>query len=259
LEISSSKGKPQILKISIITACYNNEQTIEDTLKSVQSQSYSNVEHIIIDGGSSDSTLEIIKEYPHISIVVSEPDQGIYDALNKGLALATGDVLGFLHSDDYFSDTEVLATINTAFETNSSLDCTFGDIRFIKENGDTLRYYSSKKWRPTQFRFGLMPAHTSFFAKKKIYDQHQFDLQFRIAGDFEQLIRIIYINKASYKYLPLVTTCMRPGGASTDGFKSNLTINKEILTACRLHGIRTNYLMIYSKYFKKIFEFIAKK
>jgi glycosyltransferase involved in cell wall biosynthesis len=246
------------MKITIITACFNNEATINDTLQSVVDQSHQHIEHLIVDGGSTDRTLEIVRSYEHVSKVLSEPDKGIYDALNKGLSMATGDVIGFLHSDDYFESQDVLAKINQEFDKEESLDCVFGDIRFIKKDGSTLRYYSSARWTPNKFKFGLMPAHTSFFARKHVYEQDRFDLNYSIAGDFEHLIRVLHIRKRRYKYLPIVTTAMRPGGASTDGVKSNLTINKEILEACKFHGIRTNYALIYSKYFRKVFEFTRK-
>lgn len=246
------------MKISIITACYNNEATIRDSLESVKNQDYTNIEHIIIDGGSSDNTVAIAQEYEHVAKIVSEKDKGIYDALNKGLKAATGDVIGFLHSDDFFADDSVISKIAQGFADNPESECVYGDIVFINEEGKVIRYYSSASWNPSKFRYGRMPAHTSFFAKREAYENEPFDLNFRIGGDFEQLIRILLVKKRPYTYLPLVTTHMRPGGASTDGFRSNLTINKEILEACRQHGIKTNYLLIYSKYFKKIFEFARK-
>lgn len=247
------------MKITIITACYNNESTIIDTLDSVANQTHTNIEHLIIDGGSKDRTMKIVRVYPHVKQAISEPDEGIYDALNKGLEMATGDIIGFLHSDDYFNSNEVLANISEAFENSEDLDCVFGDIRFVKNDGSTKRYYSSARWNPKKFRYGLMPAHTSFFARKRVYDQEKFDLNYEIAGDFEHLIRVFHKRKFKYKYLPLVTTAMRPGGASTDGIRSNITINQEILEACELHDIKTNYVMIYSKYFRKIFEYLPKR
>lgn len=246
------------MKVSIITACYNNESTITDALKSVASQSYDNIEHIVVDGASSDKTVALAKTFRHVSTILSEPDKGIYDALNKGLDLATGDVIGFLHSDDYFHDNDVVQKIVDEFEAKPQVDCVYGDIVFINSDKKVIRYYSSKQWTPNKFQYGRMPAHTSFFAKKKVYDKHHFDLSYRIAGDFEQLIRILYVDRTPYSYIELIATSMRLGGASTDGFRSNLTINKEILRACLKHGIKTNYFKIYSKYFKKVFEFLKK-
>ena len=214
----------------------------------------------MIEGNSKDNTLAILQgNSGRITKIVSEPDKGIYDALNKGIQHATGDVIGILHSDDMFFDADVLKEVARAFEEDPDLEATLGDIVFVNKTDldKTIRTYSSKKWRPGKFAWGFMPAHPSFFCKKDVYERlGGYKLNYRIASDYELLIRYLLINKVQYKYLPLITTKMRLGGVSTSGFKSLVLLNKEIKRACDENGIYTNYLMIYSKYFFKIFEFL---
>ncbi len=245
-----------MVKISIITACYNNEQTIKKTLESVASQTHDNIEHIIIDGKSTDKTLDIIAQFPHVSKIVSEKDEGIYDALNKGLKEATGDIIGFLHSDDTFMSKDVLTDVAKAFEQDNSIDGIYGDIQFVNETGKVVRHYSSKKFQFSDFAKGKMPAHTSFFARKKVYDAFPFDTNYRIAADFDQMLRVMTSGKFKINYVPLTTTKMLVGGASTRNIQARITINKEILQSCRTNGIKTSIWKVYSKYLKKVFEFI---
>ncbi|MBW4890096.1 glycosyltransferase [Mucilaginibacter sp. HMF5004] len=249
------------MKISVVTVVYNNAATIKDAITSVLAQDYANVEYIVIDGGSTDGTIDIIKSFgDKINIFVSEKDKGLYDAMNKGIKLATGDVVGTLNSDDFFYDSRVLTNIAKAF-VNESIDAVIGDIVFIKDGDENkvLRKYSSAKWQPSRFAWGYMPAHPSFFAKKYLFTSFgYYKTDYRIASDYELLIRFLFMNKINWKYIPLITTKMRPGGASTQGIKSILILNKEIARACRDNGIYSNYLMIYSKYIFKPFEFIFK-
>ena len=250
-----------ILKISIITVCFNSDKTIEKTILSVLSQTYNNIEYIIIDGKSMDNTVSIIQGYiKKIAKFISEPDKGIYDALNKGIAYATGDVIGILHSDDMFFDSNVLKNIANAFDEDGDLEATIGDIVFVNKTilNQVIRVYSSKKWNPGKFAWGYMPAHPSFFCRKKVYQRlGDYKLNYKIASDYELLIRYLLIQKIRYKYLPIITTKMRLGGVSTSGFKSLLLLNREIKQACTSNGINTNYIMIYFKYFFKIFEFLV--
>ena len=245
------------LKITIITATFNSEKHLRQTLISVSNQLYKNIEHIIIDGGSSDNTLSICKEFSHVTKIISEKDNGIYDALNKGLKIATGDIIGFLHSDDYLNNELVLLEIANQFHNNSNLDATISDIVFInKPENKIIRKYSSKNWSPKLFAWGKMPPHPAVFCKNSVYKNLFFDTSFKIAADYDILIKIFYKNRIKYKYLPLITTVMRFGGMSTKGLNSNLLINKEVLIACKNNNIYTNKFMLFSKYIFKIFELI---
>lgn len=243
------------LKISIITASYNNEATIRQTLQSVASQTYPHIEHIVVDGLSSDSTLTILRDFPHVASVISEKDKGIYDALNKGLKAATGDIIGFLHSDDVFAHSEIIARIAQEFETNPKLDGVYGDIVFVNTAGKEIRFYSSQDFKLADFSKGKMPAHTSFFARKEVYAAFPFNLDFKIAADFDQMLRAFYAHTYHFGYIPFCTTKMLTGGASTKNIQARITINKEILQSCKANGLKTNLFKVYSKYLTKIFEF----
>ena len=242
------------MKISIITVCFNNKSTIKNCLDSVSQQS-GEIEHIIIDGSSTDGTIDIIKIYPHVAFFNSEKDKGIYDALNKGLNAATGDIIGFLHSDDVFSSNTILKQVEAYFLNDSSIDAIYGDIQFVDKNGKKFRYYSSRKFKNHDFSKGKMPAHTSFFARKKVYDAYNFKLGYQIAADFDHLLRVFFSGKYNICYKPILTTYMLTGGASTKNIRSRITINKEILRSCRENGLKTNLVKVYSKYLQKIFEF----
>lgn len=245
------------MKISIITATYNSGSTLRDTIRSVLSQSYPDIEYIIVDGGSKDNTLEIVNEYKDkISKVISEPDKGIYDAMNKGICMATGDIVGILNSDDFFTSGNVVENIVKAFKSND-IDAVFGDIHFVKPDNlnKSVRYYSSSIFRPALFRFGFMPAHPSFYVKRTCYEKYGlYDLNYKIASDYDLLIRFLYVNKITYKYLNMDFVTMRVGGASTENVKSRVVLNKEIVRACRKYGIYTNLFILSLKYIYKIFE-----
>lgn len=250
------------MKISVITVTYNSCNTILDTIRSVVAQDYPSVEYIVVDGNSKDSTVEIIQQHSSaISMWVSEPDFGLYDAINKGIRMSTGDIVGILNSDDYFYDQHVLSRIAKAFETDVNLEATIGDIVFVKNTiGDqVIRRYSARSWNPSMFARGYMPPHPSFFVRRVLFEKLGFyRTDYKIAADYELLIRFLLNNKINWKYLPLITTKMRMGGASTKGIKSLITLNQEIYRACRENGVYTNYAMIYSKYLFKPFEFIFK-
>jgi len=249
------------LTISIITVCYNSVKTIESAVRSVISQDYPRVEYIVVDGGSTDGTLQAIEAYKdHISTLISEPDQGIYDAMNKGVRAAKGDVVGILNADDVFHDAGVLSKVAAGFR-KSDIEAVVGDIVFVKgDKGEkVLRRYSAKNWNPGKFSWGYMPPHPSFFAKKYLFEKYgYYKTDYHIAADYELLIRFLYLNKVKWKYLPITTTKMRMGGRSTSGLKSLFTLNREIARGCRENGLYSNYLMIYSKYLFKPFEFILK-
>ena len=248
-----------MLKISLITVSFNSAETIGDTIKSVLSQDYPNIEYIIVDGNSRDATIDIIKSFDgKISKWKSEPDKGIYDAMNKGLKMATGDVIGMINSDDMYSGTDIISRVAAQFE-DENIDAVFGDLIVVDPDNmqRVVRSYSSKNWRPDKFGRGFMPAHPTFFVRRKYYDTiGVFKTDYRIASDYELLIRFLYVHKLRYKYLPLTMVTMRKGGVSSSGLKSNVILNNEILRACRENGIKTNLPLIYLKYFVKVFELV---
>lgn len=249
-------------RISLITVSYNSNKTISDTINSVLSQTYPNIEYIIVDGGSTDGSVEVVRSFgTKISKFISEPDKGIYDAINKGIRLATGEIIGILNSDDFFYDKNVIQNIADAF-AQGDVDAVYGDVFFVDKNNlsSVKRYYSSGSFKPGKFKFGFMPAHPSFFCRRELFEKFGYYKEdYKIGADFELLLRFMLINKIKYKYLDIVTTVMRTGGASNKSFKSNLALNKEILRACKENGVKTNYFNIYSKYFLKIFEFVGKR
>ncbi len=245
------------MKISLITVSYNSAATIKDTIESIRSQDYKNIEYIVADGNSTDGTVEIIKSYASfISKWVSEPDKGIYDAMNKAIRMATGEVVGILNSDDFYSATTIVSQVATAFE-DPSLDAVFGDLVFVDSRNlkKIVRSYSSAKWRPEKFAKGFMPAHPTFFVRRKHYEQiGLFKIDYKIAADYELLIRFLYVHQIKYRYLPLNMVTMRKGGVSSNGIRSNIVLNNEIIRGCRENGIPTNIFNVYPKYFIKLFE-----
>lgn len=244
------------IKFTIITATYNSAKYLRQTLTSVCTQNYKNIEHIIIDGGSTDDTLLICNEFNHISKIISEKDNGIYDALNKGLTFATGDIIGFLHSDDFFYNQDVILNIANQFNYDNQLDATISDIVFINKNENKIiRKYSAKNWSPKLFAWGKMPPHPAVFCRSSVYNNLFFDTSFKIAADYDMLIKIFYNTRIKYIYLPLITTVMRFGGISTKGLSSNFLINTEVYMACKKNNIYTNKLMLITKYIFKFFEF----
>ncbi|HBO26217.1 glycosyltransferase family 2 protein [Culturomica sp.] len=246
--------------ISVITPTYNSAQTLTDTLKSVLSQTYQDIEYIIIDGGSDEKTPEIIKQYkPLFGSRLQwyrEKDKGLYDAMNKGIRMATGDVVGILNSDDFFTSNDVLTRIAEEFDKNE-IDAVYGDIHFVNPGNlqKCVRYYSSSIFRPALFRFGFMPAHPSFYVKRECYEKYGlYALNYKIAADYDLLIRFLYVNRIKYKYIKMDFVTMRTGGVSTTGIKSRIILNREIVKACRKYGIYTNLFFLTFKYFYKIFE-----
>lgn len=251
------------MKISIITVSFNSSSTIKDTIESVLSQTYNDIEYIIVDGNSTDNTVEIIKSYePQFKgrlRWISEPDKGLYDAMNKGIRMATGDVIGIINSDDFYHRKDVLSQVAEAFYSEKNIQCVYGDVRFIHPNNldKTVRYYAAKNFQPKRFRFGFMPPHPTFFTYKSNFDKFgYYQIDYKIAADYELLIRFLYKNKLRYKYLHLDMLKMRMGGTSTSSLKSNYILNKEIVRACKENGIYTNMPLLMLKYFVKIWELI---
>ena len=244
------------MKVSIITVVLNNAEYIEECIQSVISQDYENIEYIVIDGGSTDGTIDNIKKYAgKINLWISEPDKGIYDAINKGIGMSGGDIIGILHSDDLYYDKRVISNIVDAFSKN--VDSVYADLVYVKRDNPekVVRYYDSSIFQISKFAYGWMPAHPTFFAKKNIYDKYgSYKADYVIAADYELLVRFYAKFGISHSYLPKVIVKMRSGGVSTRNVKSNIILNREIIRACRENGIETNIIKVYSKYFVKLFE-----
>lgn len=247
------------MTISIITVSYNSKGTIKDTIDSVLSQVYKDIEYIIVDGASTDGTVDIIRFYKNrVSKFISEKDHGIYDAMNKGIRLATGDIVGMLNSDDVYLDDDIISTVAEQFKTKK-VDSIFADLVYV--NGDNLqkvvRYYSSADFEPGKFAYGWMPAHPTFFAKRQVYEKYGlFKTDYKIASDYEMLVRLLARHKISYNYIPKILVKMRTGGLSTRNLKSNWILNKEIVRACAENGVTTNIVKVLSKYPTKVFQLI---
>ncbi len=248
------------MKISIITATYNSGSTLRDTIESVLNQTHKDIEYIIVDGVSKDNTLVIAREYESRfegkMRIISEPDKGIYDAMNKGVAAATGDVVGILNSDDFYTSKNVLAKINDSFNQNE-VDAVYGDIHFVDDDNldKCVRYYSSKSFKPWKMRMGWMPAHPSFYCKKEIYNKYgAFDCSFKIGADFENLLRLLFVNKVKTKYIALDCVTMRTGGASTSGINSHKQIFNDHIKAYKKNNIYSNYLLEGSRYVSKLID-----
>jgi glycosyltransferase involved in cell wall biosynthesis len=242
-------------KVSVITVCFNSSETIKRTLESVNHQTYSNIEHIIIDGNSADNTMGIVSEYKsRPGQIVSEPDQGIYDAMNKGLKKSSGDIICFLNSDDEFYSSDLVADIVEEFE-NGELDLIFGDVIYKSKTGELTRHYKSQGFTVNKLRFGFMPAHPSLFVSKNIYKRvGNFRSEFQIAGDFEICCRIFQIPCLRMLYLERPFVNMLTGGASGIRFSNIILVNREILKACLINGIKTNYFNLFIRYFRKLYE-----
>ena len=283
------------MKITLITACYNSAETIGTAIESVLSQKGVDVEYIVVDGGSQDGTVDIIKEYadktlnsqlltPNFTFRwLSESDQGMYDAINKGIKMATGDVVGILNADDVLATDDTLARIAAAFQPSkqtthhsptpslldsSTIDCVYADIRFVREGesvealrkAKSVRYCSAAKWRPWMFRFAAMVPHPSFYVRRECFERlGGYSLDYRICADFELELRYLYLAKLKAAYLPECVVVMRMGGASTAGWRSNVEINREDLRALRAHGIWSCLPLIYLKYLFKIWGFVFKR
>lgn len=249
--------------ISVIVATFNSASTIGSTLESLLSQTFENIECVIVDGGSKDNTVGIVREYEGRFggrlKWISEPDRGLYDAMNKGIAMATGDVVGILNSDDFYTSDDVLERVAREIE---GVDAVYGDIHFVDPYDLTkcVRYYSSRSFRRWQMRLGFMPAHPSFYCRRHVYQTlGAFDLQFKVAADFEQLLRLIYVNRISTKYIPMDFVTMRTGGASTSGLQSHKAILRDHLRAYRKHGIRANLATESIRYTYRIMQAILYK
>ncbi|WP_084474541.1 glycosyltransferase family 2 protein [Deinococcus pimensis] len=245
-------------RVSIVTVVYNGARHIEDTIRSVLDQDYPNVEYIVVDGGSTDGTVDIIRRYEdRIAYWVSEPDKGIYNAMNKGVRLCTGDVVGTLNADDFYPHAGILARVMDTFDT-SGVQVVFGNLTFIDpDTGRTVRRYRSPDAPERRFHFGFMPAHPTFFVKREQYERlGLYKEDYRIAADFELLMRFIATARLPYRKIDDNLVVMRTGGVSTRNVRSNITLNQEIIRACRENGRRTNWAILSMKYALKIRELL---
>lgn len=241
------------MKVSIITVCYNSEKTIQKTIDSIRNQSYDNIEYIVIDGESTDSTLHIIQNNEDIiNKWISESDEGLYDAMNKGIKLASGDVIGILNSDDTFYKENVLEEV-VNFMLENDLEASTGNIIQHNEKGKVKRVYTSKNWKPEKLKIGFMPPHPSIFFKKELYEKYgYFKEGFKICADYEIIIRFFLSNKINWKYSGITTTAMLVGGASSSGVSSYKIITTEIKKALRANKITFSKFKINFRFVWKI-------
>lgn len=249
-------------KFSIITVCFNSDKTIRDTIESVLSQQYSDIEYIIINGASTDKTQAIINEYADcIDVVVNELDRGIYDAMNKGLSLATGDWIGFLNADDFYSDKSVLCTIAEQFQASPDSDLVYGDVIFVdqKNQSQVIRHYRSANFKAWKLRFGRMPPHPGTFITRRAYESvGKYSLEYQISADYEMFVRLLLVHRFKLTRLDRVLVKMRAGGLSTSGIRSSFILNQEIIKACRNNGVYTNWLLVLSKLPLKLMELLPR-
>jgi glycosyltransferase involved in cell wall biosynthesis len=247
------------LKVSVITATYNRDTTVVRTISSIKSQTYTDIQVVVVDGASQDNTILLVSEMlGGEDILQSEPDLGIYDALNKGLALAEGDIVAFLHSDDLYFDNDVISKVVEIF-SDDSVDVVYGDVCFFSGSNvmKTIRRYRSDKLSEKNLAWGKMPAHPAMFIRRQIYKEIGFfETNFKIAADYEFLCRLVHYANLKSVYLSSVLVRMQLGGVSTGGFRNTVLLNKEVFRAIRKNGIYTNLFMLLSKYPSKILQFL---
>lgn len=247
------------MKVSIITITYNSAETVEDTIRSVASQTYPSVEYVMVDGLSKDATLDIAKKYAStISKLISEKDKGIYDAMNKGVALASGDIIGILNSDDFYADENVIKDIVEVFEKTGA-DAVYADLLYVHRDNTSkvVRRWEAGPYKAGQFLKGWMPPHPTFFVKKSIYDKWgAYNLSLRSAADYELMLRFIHKHHISVAYLPRVITHMRTGGQSNVTLRNRIKANMEDRAAWRMNGLKPSLFTLYRKPLSKLLQYI---
>ncbi|GGI28225.1 glycosyltransferase family 2 protein [Pedobacter mendelii] len=247
------------MKISIVTVVFNNEATISTAIDSVLSQTYKDIEYIVIDGKSTDGTLQIITKYSSfIAKIISEPDAGIYDAMNKGIELATGEVIGILNSDDVYADENVLSDVMKEFH-EQSVDMVYGDLVYVKNNdlNQIVRVWKSENYYDNFFEDGHVPPHPSLFIRKKVYDQvGRFNQTMRLAADYEFMLRLFKLHTFKSKYINRLFVKMRLGGATNGSLKNIINGNREILSAWQINKLKAPLLLMPKRIYKRLTQFI---
>jgi glycosyltransferase involved in cell wall biosynthesis len=248
-------------KISVVTVVRDGAATIAEAIRSVQSQTYSFVEHIVVDGASRDDTVEIVNRFrAGIATFISEPDRGIYDAMNKGLSLATGEVVGFLNADDVYVDDTVLAQVADIFR-DGGVDACYADLVYVhKERPDkVVRYWTSRSYEPGLFERGWMPAHPTFFVRRSVYQRlGGFDLRYRLQSDFELTMRFLAVNAIRSVYVPKLWVRMRMGGESNKRIMNVIRGNLEAYRACRQHKLNISPLFVVKKVLSRLPQFLSR-
>ena len=250
------------VKISLVTPAFNSARTIKSAIESVLAQQGADFEYIVIDGASADSTLSIVKEFEPLFSgrmkTLSEPDRGMYDALNKGVSLATGDVVGILNADDLLENPSTLSLVASSFDP--SIDAVYADVRFVRDDLLTaVRHYGARHWRPWQLRWGKMPPHPSIYIRRELFERlGPYKTGYEIAADYELAVRYFLKNRIRARYIPATLVKMRMGGKSTRSWRSNLVLNRENVRALRENGYFACFPMMLPKYLFKIWEFILK-
>lgn len=249
------------MKVSIITVCYNSEKTIEDTIQSVIFQDYPDIEYIIVDALSSDSTMDIVKKYGNkIAKVISEKDNGLYDAINKGIQLAEGDIIGLLHSDDIYYDLNVLSNVVREFKKHK-MDSLYADLLYVDKNDvkKVIRYWKSKTYKDGLFKEGWMPPHPTFFVKRNVFERlGVYNLSLKSASDYELMLRFLHKFKISTFYLSRVIIRMRVGGKSNLSLSNRIRANKEDRLAWKINGLQPGIFTMIRKPLSKISQFYKK-
>lgn len=248
------------MKISVITATYNSSATILDTLQSVARQNYKDVEHIIIDGVSTDNTLEIVSAFPGLAHILSEPDAGIYDAMNKGIRLAKGEIIGILNSDDFYNGNDVLSKVAREFESPDT-DAVYGDLQYVHplQTNKITRTWKSGDYRKEKFLYGWMPPHPTFFVRRRLYEEYgSFNTTLRSAADYELMLRFLLKHGARAAYIPEIIVKMRAGGMSNASVRNRLRANSEDRLAWKLNGLKPYIFTLTLKPIRKITQFIIK-
>ncbi|MEP7324067.1 MAG: glycosyltransferase family 2 protein [Saprospiraceae bacterium] len=244
--------------VSIITASYNSAATIRDTLNSIAIQDYSRIEHIIVDGLSSDETLNIVHGFKHVSKIISEKDNGIYDAMNKGIEISTGTIIGILNSDDFYPHASIISHVVNRIQ-NEHTDALYGDLVYVsqKNTSKRLRTWIAGKFKPSKFLFGWMPPHPTFFVRKEIYDQLGcFNTSLRSAADYELMLRLLYKHRITVSYLPEILVKMRSGGVSNSSIANRIKANKEDGEAWRINQVTPRIYTCWLKPLRKLSQFI---
>lgn len=248
------------MKISLITATFNSAATVRDTLQSVQEQDYGTIEHIIIDGGSKDDTLKIAEEFRHIANIISGKDKGIYDAMNKGIAVATGDVIGILNSDDVYAHPSVISAVAHAF-TDPSVQATYADLQFVQRDNlsKVVRTWRAGSYNRNSFYFGWMPPHPTFFVRRDVYNKAGlFNLELGSAADYELMLRILLKYEIPATYIQQVITKMRMGGVSTASLQNRIKANYRDRLAWKVNGLHPYFFTLYLKPLRKLGQFLQR-